>query len=133
MQNKVLSCTTLKHSCRVVGAPFVRLVLALLLTPSACSRLSLCVNACVHKAVCMQIWLGVKILEMGNLQGEQFSFFFLSFLFLFFYFFERNPCGVQFVSSLQRRVEEEKRRRQVTEGFWGHGNKKAAGSCTFHS
>lgn len=30
-------------------------------------------------------------------------------------------------------VEEEKQRMQVAQGFWGHGNKKAAGSCTFHS
>lgn len=29
--------------------------------------------------------------------------------------------------------EEQKRGRQVAEGFWGHGNKNAAGSCTFHS
>lgn len=45
-----------------------------------------------------------KNLETGNVLGEQFSSS---------SFFKRNPCGVQFVSSLYRRLEEEKRRRQV--------------------
>lgn len=57
-------------------------------------------------------WVGVKKnnnLETGNLQGE--NFFFLS--------QKENPCGVQFVSSFYRRVEEEKRR-----GFGGTGIRK---------
>lgn len=48
-----------------------------------------------------------KNLEKGNLLGEHFLFS------------ERNPCGVQFVSSLCRRVEEEKWR-----GFGGTGIRK---------
>lgn len=64
-----------------------------------------------------------KNLEAGNLLEEQYSLFFPI----------GDPCGVQLVSSFHRRLEKEKQRRQVVERFWGHGNKKAAGSCTFHS
>lgn len=78
-------------------------------------------HACINKDVCLRIWLGgCKKSCTENLLDEQ-------------YFFKRNLCGVRIVSSFYRELEEGKRKKQVAKRFWGHGNKKAAGSCIFHS
>ena len=50
-------------------------------------------------------------------------------IFFFFFFFSKRKIFWSpvcfFILQTGRRGE--------AEGFWGHGNKKAAGSCTFHS
>ena len=86
-------------------------------------RVCLCVwrtRVFTRQCVC---WVGVKKnynLETGNLQGEHFFFFF---------FFSKGKSLWSPVCFFLLQTG----RRGEAEGFWGHGNKKAAGSCTFHS
>lgn len=97
--------------CRVLRAPFFPNVVCCVpvFKHRVCLRLPLCVNACVHKTVCMGIWFW-----RCKKKSWKRKFAWRAFLFS-----ERNPCGVQFVSSLCRRVEEEKWR-----GFGGTGIRK---------
>lgn len=122
--NKVFSCTTLKAqtSCRVMGA-FYSCVVAYLCLNTECALTLAPVCEHVHTKLCMceYDWEGVLLFCFFKPWNRKFAER------AFFFFFQKESLwSPACFFSLQ--AEEEKRR-----GFGGTGNKKAAGSCTFHS